>query len=176
MISNELLQTILNQYLLPRNGVHGISHWARVLENGRMLAVKTGARLQVVEFFAVLHDAKRPHEGIDYTHARLGAEYAASLRGNLLDLNDDDFELLYSACSEHTSGKIDGDITLQTCWDADRLDLGRVGITPDPKRLCTETALLPETIAWGEKRSRIRAIPNLVLEEWGIRLNGNNIS
>jgi uncharacterized protein len=29
-------------------------------------------------------------------------------------------------------------ITVQTCWDADRLDLGRVGIKPDPKRLFTE--------------------------------------
>src|SRR5271169_2742984 len=147
MISNELLQTILNQYSLPRNGVHGLSHWARVLENGRLLAAKTGARPQVVELFAVLHDARRPNDGVDYTHAKLGAEYAASLRGKLVLLSDDDFELLYDACLHHTSGKIDGDVTVQTCWDADRLDLGRVGITPDPMRLCTATARLAETIA-----------------------------
>jgi uncharacterized protein len=174
MISNELLQTIINQYRLPWNGIHGLSHWARVLENGRMLAAETGARLEVVELFAVLHDSKRPHEGIDYTHGRLGADYAASLRGSLVQLNDSDFELLYTACLEHTNGKIDGNITLLACWDADRLDLGRVGIRPAPKRLCTEVGRLPETIAWGEKRSRIKAIPALVFEEWGIRLDGNS--
>jgi hypothetical protein len=30
------------------------------------------------------------------------------------------------------------DVTIQTCWDADRLDLGRVGIRPDPARMGTE--------------------------------------
>jgi uncharacterized protein len=32
---------------------------------------------------------------------------------------------------------------VQTCWDADRLDLGRVGIIPRPDRLCTEEARDP---------------------------------
>ena len=27
-----------------------------------------------------------------------------------------------------------------TCWDPDRLDLGRVGITPNPRYLCTDAA------------------------------------
>ena len=174
MISDELLQTILKQYRLPWNGVHGLSHWARVLENGRLLAAKTGARLEVVELFAVLHDSKRPHEGIEFTHGRLGADYAASLRGSLFQLNDSDFEVLYMACLEHTNGKIDGDVTLQACWDADRLDLGRVGIKPDPKQLCTPAARLLDTIAWGEERSRVRAVPSLVFGEWGIRLDGNS--
>ncbi|MDR3575328.1 MAG: hypothetical protein P4L50_15820 [Anaerolineaceae bacterium] len=173
MISDELLQTILKQYRLPLNGVHGISHWARVLENGRMLAASTGALLPVVELFAVLHDSRRPNEGVDFTHARLGADYAASLRGRLFELSDADFQLLYTACRDHTSGKIEADVTVQTCWDSDRLDLGRVGITPDPRRLCTPTARLPETIAWGEKRARVRAVPSLVLDEWRLRLDGH---
>ena len=28
--------------------------------------------------------------------------------------------------------------TIDACFDADRLDLGRVGITPDPNRMATE--------------------------------------
>ena len=32
------------------------------------------------------------------------------------------------------------DLTVMACWDADRLDLGRVGIRVDPKRLFTTTA------------------------------------
>jgi uncharacterized protein len=30
------------------------------------------------------------------------------------------------------------DVTVRACWDADRLDLGMVGIKPDPKRLFIE--------------------------------------
>lgn len=32
------------------------------------------------------------------------------------------------ALAYHSDGYTEGDITVQVCWDADRLDLGRVGI------------------------------------------------
>ena len=48
----------------------------------------------------------------------------------------------------HTEGYLDGDITVQTCWDADRLDLGRVGIVPQPEKLCTEGARDPDLFKW----------------------------
>lgn len=54
MISNELLQAILKGYVLSPWGIHGLSHWARVLENGRRLAAVNGAILEVVELFARL--------------------------------------------------------------------------------------------------------------------------
>ena len=31
-----------------------------------------------------------------------------------------------------------GNATIDVCFDADRLDLGRVGIVPNPKRMATE--------------------------------------
>jgi uncharacterized protein len=68
------------------------------------------------------------------------------LRGLLFDLQDTAFRLLHRACAGHTHEQTHTDITIQTCWDADRLDLGRVGITPDPKYLCTEAAKREETI------------------------------
>jgi len=37
------------------------------------------------------------------------------------------------------------------CWDADRLNLWRVGIEPDPAYLTTETARTPEAIAYGRE-------------------------
>ena len=40
----------------------------------------------------------------------------------------------------HSDGRVDADVTVQTCWDADRLDLGRVGKRPDPRLLCTPAA------------------------------------
>jgi uncharacterized protein len=47
----------------------------------------------------------------------------------------------------HTRWHDPGDATVLACWDADRLDLGRVGIRPVPHRLCTAPARQPDAIA-----------------------------
>jgi len=44
------------------------------------------------------------------------------------------------ALSGHTLGKQTTNVAIATCWDADRLDLGRVGIQPDEKYLLTAEA------------------------------------
>ena len=62
---------------------------------------------------------------------------ARSLRGTHFDLPDSTFETIIDACKYHTDGHKASDITIATCWDADRLDLTRLGITPDPERMCT---------------------------------------
>jgi len=165
-----LVDRILSEYSLPWNGAHGVSHWARVLENGRRLAGQTGANLAVVELFAVLHDSKRLNEGIDNGHGRRGAEFAGKLRGHYFELGDQEFELLALACADHTNGATQANITVQTCWDADRLDLYRVGIYPRAERLCTEAARQPDTFEWALERGRIRFVPELVLKEWSVNL------
>ena len=68
-------------------------------------------------------------------------------------LNDHEFELLTVACGGHSDGLQKADTTVMTCWDADRLDLGRVGITPDPNRLFTAPAKQKKTIDAAYKRS-----------------------
>jgi uncharacterized protein len=35
----------------------------------------------------------------------------------------------------HNDGELHNDATIQSCWDADRLDLGRVGKRPHPRYL-----------------------------------------
>jgi hypothetical protein len=42
--------------------------------------------------------------------------------------------------THHSNGAVDADPTIQTCWDADRLDLGRVGIKPPARYLSLEAA------------------------------------
>jgi uncharacterized protein len=88
--------------------------------------------------FALFHDSRRLNDGWDPGHGARGAEFAASLRGTAFQLSDDEFALLHYACVWHTKGKSHGNVTIATCWDADRLDLDRVGITPNPKRMCTD--------------------------------------
>ena len=43
----------------------------------------------------------------------------------------------------HSDGLLEADITVQTCWDADRLDFGLTGTTPLVEKLCTEEARDP---------------------------------
>ena len=92
------------------------------------------------------------------------------LRGRLFDLPDHEFGLLHRACSGHTHERTHPDVTVQTCWDADRLDLGRVGITPHPNYLGTEVARRPATIRWADGRATFRLVPEFVRDEWGIDL------
>src|SRR5205814_1413443 len=99
------------------------------LENGLRIAQANGADREDVTLFALFHDSRRVNEDQDDDHG---------LRGELVHLDDDRFELLFEACRLHTDGLTTGERTLLACWDADRLDLGRVGITPEPHRLCTD--------------------------------------
>jgi uncharacterized protein len=168
-----ILREVLDDYVLPWNGDHGIAHWARVMENGLRLAEETGANLDVVRLFAVLHDSRRINEAWDPDHGPRAARFASTLRGRLFDLPDREFQLLHRACAGHTHEPTHPDLTIQTCWDADRLDLGRVGITPEPTRLCTATAKLAETIRWAHGRATFRIIPELVDHEWGINLGSD---
>jgi hypothetical protein len=71
----------------------------------------------------------------------VGAQLAAEMRRQgLLRLDDDQFGLLSEACVGHTDGLTTFDPTIGCCWDADRLDLPRVGITPTAEYLSTEAA------------------------------------
>jgi uncharacterized protein len=149
-----LLDIIQAQFVMNWHGIHGISHWRRVEENGRRVAEQTGANLTVVQLFAYLHDSRRFSDGHDPQHGRRAAEFIQSLNGTTLELPPGELELLVYACRYHTDGLTEGDITVQTCWDADRLDLGRVGIRPQPRYLCTAPAKDPALIEWAYERSR----------------------
>ena len=163
IISNQLILAIKDQFQLNWNGIHGVSHWARVYENGLLLAESTGANKKVVKLFALFHDSQRLNESWDPDHGPRGAHLAELLRGELFDLPDEEFDLLVTACNLHTQAKSHVDITVQTCFDADRLDLGRVGKTPDPKLLCTEAAKDPKIIEWANQRSISGFVPDNAL-------------
>lgn len=120
------------------HSIHGPAHWRRVEQNGLALAKLNGADPDVVRLFALFHDSCRWNDGYDPDHGARGAVLAREMRERLqYDLAEDKFLLLEEACIWHTHGERHENITIATCWDADRLDLGRVGITPDPRRMCT---------------------------------------
>ena len=122
MVNKELIRKIRGQFALDWRGIHGSPHWSRVLENGRRLSETTGARLEVVELFAFLHDSRRLNDGFDPGHGARAARFAESLQGTLFELAPDHLDLLTVACRGHSDGMMEGDPTVLTCWDADRLD------------------------------------------------------
>lgn len=168
ILSPMLLRQILDGYVLPPRGVHGVTHWARVLENGRRLASLAGGDPEVIALFAVFHDSRRINEAVDHGHGSRGARLARAFRGAGFELDDERLGLLEHACMEHTSGYTAADVTVQVCWDADRLDLLRVGILPHPKFLCTEAAREPDLMEWANMRAARREVPALVRAEWGL--------
>jgi uncharacterized protein len=128
------------QFLLGESSLHGPRHWRRVEQFGLKIAAANGADLTVVKLFAVFHDSRRENESWDPQHGARGAELAQTLRGDFFELDDARFATLHHACTFHADGLLHADSTIGACWDADRLDLPRVGVIPDPKRLCTPAA------------------------------------
>jgi uncharacterized protein len=152
-INPQLLPFLAGRFALGRHSDHGPAHWSRVRTNGLLLSAETGAQLHVVELFALLHDTQRQNEWEDPLHGSRGADFAHSLRGTWFDVTNAEMDLLDAAIRYHADGKTEGDVTVQTCWDADRLDLGRVGIRPDPRKLCTDVARRPDVLAAAYQRS-----------------------
>ncbi len=132
-----LAELITQQFRDDGYSVHGPAHWRRVEQNGLWLCRRNPADQLVVRLFAWFHDAKRENDYTDPGHGRRGADFAHALRGKLFDLEDSAFEKLAYACTWHTDRDHSPDITIGTCWDADRLDLGRVGAIPSPEFMST---------------------------------------
>lgn len=155
-IAHRALALVGPQFRLDlRDGIHGLPHWARVCGHGRRLAAALDLDPTVPIWFAFLHDSQRMNDGRDPGHGQRAADFAVRLRhdGYLPELHPSDFERLCEALRTHSDGHTAGDRLVQVCWDADRLDLGRVGTRPLPQRLCTPQARSPEVIELAWRRS-----------------------
>ena len=156
MLDTTILRIVRESFAMDADGIHGEAHWRRVYENGIRLAEVTGADVAVVGLFALLHDSCRLNDGHDPEHGARAAAFCRSIAGSALGLTEPQLGLLETACRGHNGGGLTGDITVLTCWDADRLDLGRAGVKPRPDRLCTEAARDPGILAWAYGRSVAR--------------------
>jgi uncharacterized protein len=146
---SRLAEAVLEKSTGKDSSIHGESHWQRVAAAGLTLLPETpGADPALVFLFALFHDSMRLNDNYDPRHGPRGAALARQLRGEAFDLEDAEMNLLAFACEEHTNGGIGPDPTVGVCWDADRLNLWRVGIIPDPRFLSTEAARSEERIAW----------------------------
>lgn len=145
---SNLIELIVKQFKLNIEGTHGIKHWRRVYETGNYLAKHTNADIEVVNLFAYLHDSKRENENDDLEHGKRASIFVKELYDKkLIEISPEQLTELMFSCEHHSNSNIKSDnITIQTCWDSDRLDLWRVGIVPDPFFLNTPIAKEKETI------------------------------
>jgi uncharacterized protein len=137
-------------FILGRDSIHGPVHWRRVEAFALKICVGTpGVDVDVVRLFALFHDCRRENEGADPGHGARGAARAFDLhKREFPELDAAAFEKLVTACCWHTHRTHIDDPTIGACFDADRLDLDRVGITPDPRFL--NTAVAREILLRGE--------------------------
>jgi uncharacterized protein len=138
----DLVAVALSGFAMPQSPYHGLPHWARVRSHGVRLALHYGLSPAVPALFGLLHDCRRENESYDPQHGVRAAELVDELasKDRLRSLSQIEIRHLSRACEQHSDGLIDAPRIIQVCWDADRLDLGRVGITPDPRLLCTPAA------------------------------------
>ena len=107
--------------------IHGPPHWVAVYDNCLKLDPTCDSKTrEMYAIFAFFHDAARTHDGQDNNHGN-----------NIVKKFTFPTPIEY-AIAEHTFGEITKDLIIGICWDADRLDLVRVGIKPDAKFMSTE--------------------------------------
>ncbi len=153
--ADRLVAAVLERSTGKHSSIHGESHWQRVAAAGLALLPETlGADPALVFLFALYHDSMRLNDSHDPLHGPRGAALAGELRGEAFDLDDANMDLLGFACEEHTNGGVDPNPSVGACWDADRLNLWRVGIRPDPRLLSTGAARNGGRIAWARGLQR----------------------
>ena len=157
----EIIRALMGHTRFPSR-VHGPAHWARVHRFGCLLAEKEGLPAHArtcVELFAWTHDLAREDDGGGNRHAIDGAAYIDDVLPAVFGpLPADQVEILRTAIRYHSDGLVAAEVvelglldragwprdllaaTVGCCWDADRLDLPRVGIQP--------AAPLMSTAAW----------------------------
>lgn len=147
----QLIRAVLAQRL-HESIIHGEHHWQCVAWAGAHLAPEVpGSDPAVVFVFALFHDSQRRTDSVDPDHGRRGGDLALQLHGQLFHLAPAQLDLLYTACRDHTDGTVTDDPTRGVCWDADRLNLWRAAIAPNPRRLSTAPAKEATRIQWAKR-------------------------
>ncbi|HXG72240.1 MAG TPA: hypothetical protein VNJ04_16640 [Gemmatimonadaceae bacterium] len=143
-----LATQVIDRSTRPQSRDHGAQHWKAVAWAGLQLASQIdGCDAEIVLLFALFHDSQRFNEFHDPEHGFRGGQLAREMSKSAFHLNEERLEQLVDACTRHDKGQLADDPTIAVCWDADRLNLWRVGKTPDPRFLSTAAACDEDLIA-----------------------------
>jgi uncharacterized protein len=143
-IARKAMKIVAPQFRLDlRDGIHGVSHWSRVWVHGQFVAATLQVNPSFPAWFAFLHGSQRRNDdGTDPQHGPRAADFAVGLRNEAVvtELDNREFEHLCEAMRLRSNGHTLAEPAIQTCWDADRLDLARVGLEPHPRYLSSPHA------------------------------------
>ncbi|CAN5558378.1 hypothetical protein BH09PLA1_BH09PLA1_27130 [soil metagenome] len=132
--------------------LHGESHWKCGAWSGlQLVACVPGSDAEIMFLFGLFHDSQRRDDGRDADHGHRAAELVRVMHGEHFDLDDARLDLLVRACAGHVDGLTHDNPTIGLCWDADRLNLWRINVTPAHKLLSTAAARNPDVIAQSRK-------------------------
>jgi uncharacterized protein len=138
---DRVLDHVLAHATADVSSIHGLSHWRRVEGNGRLLAAREGCDPLTVVLFAYLHDFLRENDGSDPQHGPRAADFIEQHWAQVgVEVSADVLGELAFACRYHTSSNAPPSGEVALCWDADRLDLPRVGIEPALKYFHSDAA------------------------------------
>ena len=131
-MGKELYTYLLHNFQLDISSIHGPIHWKRVLNNGLLIAQNNIlVDIHILKLFAWIHDSKREDEFMDIQHGIRAAKSLRYLKNlGLINLTSLQHNKLDFACKYHSSRKTTLDPTIGACWDADRLELTKVGMIP----------------------------------------------
>ncbi len=135
-----VVSDLIRNMAVDPESIHGISHWERVAWFGAYICRREQANGLVAAWFACFHDCRRLNDGSDRGHGPRAADFLKLFSPGDLGLTRAEKETLAFACRHHTHERVTEDPTVWACWDADRLDLPRIGVAVDPSRLFTESA------------------------------------
>ena len=150
-----LVAAVLANSPNPTSRLHGVHHWQCVAWTGLQLVKDVPCcDLAVVFLFGLFHDSMRLNDWGDPEHGQRGGLLARHLHGQYYEVSPAQLDLLQAACDGHTNGHTSPDPTIGVCWDADRLNLWRVGLRPDPAYLSTASAKREPRILWARTLQR----------------------
>lgn len=121
--------------VLAHELMHGEAHWRGVAWAGlRIAALRGDLRPEVMVAFGLLHDCRRETDGWDPQHGDRAALVAARSAPLRRLLGAEGRELVAEACRLHERGRTRPDApAIGACWDADRVNLVRLGFELDPR-------------------------------------------
>lgn len=125
---------------------HGLDHWWRVWKNALLISAGDGSvDMEVVAMFALFHDSMRLNDGQDPAHGMRGFRLWERCKQVSPDLehifHHRQEELFFEAVVEHSNSHTTTNPTIAVCWDADRLDLHRMGVWPDTHFMSTQEGI-----------------------------------
>ena len=164
VIPKKVLKSIFENYQLNlMEGIHGLSHWARVIENGFLLSEYNKANRKVIIAFAFFHNSKRSNEEHDPEEGEKGARMIRYYEEEI-NLSPEEIDLACEACMDFQHIMFNENKDISTCWDSERLDLMRNGIYPNKDKLNTDYAKNTGIITWAMKRGMNHHLSDWVLE------------